>query len=98
MAKQDVGTLSDQLEEFKEYKEKLKNIMGEERTNFIVANGLVCILTGSNDISNTYFVSGIRKLHYDVDSYTDLMLYHASQFLKVTSSASLSHFNFFFIK
>ncbi|CAB4296128.1 unnamed protein product [Prunus armeniaca] len=39
-------------------------------------------IASSNDLANTYFVTGIRKLEYDVPSYTDLMLNHASDFLK----------------
>lgn len=58
--------------------------MGEERANFIVANSLCFVVASSNDIANTYFVAGVRKLEYDVPSYTDLMLNHASDFFKVT--------------
>ncbi|PRQ27257.1 putative triacylglycerol lipase [Rosa chinensis] len=77
-----VESLSDQMEQFKGYIEKLKGIVGEKRTNFIISNSLILVVAGSNDISSTYFVSGIRKLHFDVPSYTDFLLNHASQFFK----------------
>ncbi|XP_021825087.1 GDSL esterase/lipase At5g42170-like [Prunus avium] len=73
-----VASLSDQLKQFQEYVEKLKGIAGEERTNFIIANSLIFVVAGSNDISNTYFLSGARKSEYDVPSYTDFMLNYAS--------------------
>ncbi|XP_050126155.1 GDSL esterase/lipase EXL3-like [Malus sylvestris] len=77
-----VASLSDQLKQFKEYIEKLKGIVGEEKTNFIIQNSLILVVAGSNDISNTYFLSGVRELEYDVPSYTDFMLKYASDFIK----------------
>ncbi|KAH0990632.1 hypothetical protein GBA52_002115 [Prunus armeniaca] len=77
-----VTTLSDQLLQFEEYIGKLKGIVGEDRANSILANSLFFVVASSNDLANTYFVTGIRKLEYDVPSYTDLMLNHASDFLK----------------
>ncbi|KAM0967620.1 hypothetical protein FF1_016132 [Malus domestica] len=77
-----VTPLSNQLRQFEEYIRKLKGIVGEERANFILANSLCFVVASSNDIANTYFVAGVRKLEYDVPSYTDLMLNHASDFFK----------------
>ncbi|XP_068312975.1 GDSL esterase/lipase EXL3-like [Pyrus communis] len=77
-----VASLSDQLKQFKEYIEKLKGIVGEEKTNFIIKNSVIFVVAGSNDISNTYFLSGARKLEYDVPSYTDFMVKYASDFIK----------------
>ncbi|KAG6699502.1 hypothetical protein I3842_08G069800 [Carya illinoinensis] len=77
-----VLSMSDQLEMFKEYKEKLKGIVGEERTNFILSKSLFLVVAGSDDIANTYFVSHARELEYDVPSYTDLMLDKATTFFK----------------
>ncbi|TQD97900.1 hypothetical protein C1H46_016425 [Malus baccata] len=77
-----VASLSDQLKQFKEYIEKLKGIVGEEKTNFIIKNSLIFVVAGSNDISYTYFLTGARRLEYDVPSYTDFMLKHASDFVK----------------
>lgn len=80
--KQGVKTLSEQLEQFKEYKRKLNKLVGVEKTDYIVAKSLLVVVASSNDIANTYFTSGVRKLNYDVASYTDLMLNYASQFLR----------------
>ncbi|KAG2692829.1 hypothetical protein I3843_08G068100 [Carya illinoinensis] len=76
-----VLSMSDQLEMFKEYKAKLKGIVGEERTNFILSKSLlILVVAGRDDIANTYFVSHARELEYDVPSYTDLMLDEATTF------------------
>lgn len=75
-------SLSGQIILFKEYIGKLKGIVGEGRKNFILANSVFLVVQGSNDISNTYFLSHLRELQYDVPSYTDLMLASASNFLK----------------
>ncbi|KAG6704778.1 hypothetical protein I3842_07G149700 [Carya illinoinensis] len=75
-------SLSDQLEMFKEYIAKLKGIVGEERTNFILAKSIFLVVAGSDDIANTYFLARVRQLQYDVPSYTDLMVDQAAIFLK----------------
>ncbi|CAA3021501.1 GDSL esterase/lipase EXL3 [Olea europaea subsp. europaea] len=80
-----VLSLSDQLEMFKEYIMKLEGIVGEERTSQILRNSLVTVVTGSNDVTNTYFGSPLRKSIYDVPSYADLMVSSASSFVQVNS-------------
>ncbi|KAH7834680.1 hypothetical protein Vadar_018526 [Vaccinium darrowii] len=74
--------LSDQLKMFKEYIGRLKAMVGEERTNFILANSLYLVVAGSDDLANTYFTIGIRRLQYGVNSYTDLMVRGAFDFVK----------------
>ncbi|KAA8528769.1 hypothetical protein F0562_036124 [Nyssa sinensis] len=77
-----VISLSNQLELFKEYIVKLKGVVGEERTSTILANSLYMVFAGSNDITNTYFSTPLRKFRYDVPSYTDLMVSWASTFVQ----------------
>ncbi|KAK8980423.1 hypothetical protein V6N11_028984 [Hibiscus sabdariffa] len=78
-----VISLGDQLNYFKEYITKLKGIVGEDQTNFILAKSMVLVVAGSDDIANTYFVLRARKLQYDIPAYTDLMVNSAVEFLKV---------------
>ena len=61
-----VIALHNQIKMFKEYVRKLNGIVGAERTNFILANSLFFLVTGSNDITNTYYVSHVRKFSYDL--------------------------------
>ncbi|KAL8514786.1 hypothetical protein ACS0TY_013750 [Phlomoides rotata] len=77
-----VLSLSDQLELFKEYITKVKSIVGEEKTSEIVRQSLIAVAVGSNDISNTYFLLPIRKAHYDVPSYANLLVRQASSFVQ----------------
>lgn len=80
--------LSTQLDMFKEYIGKLKNMVGEERTNFILSNSLFVLVGGSDDIANTYFIAHAR-LQYDIPAYTDLMSNSATNFVKVIHSLYL---------
>lgn len=86
MKKQSVLSLSDQIEYFKDYIMKLKLLVGENKTNFILAKGLFLVVAGSDDIANTYFTLRARKLQYDIPAYTDLMANSASDFLNVSFS------------
>ncbi|KAK7382935.1 hypothetical protein VNO78_28599 [Psophocarpus tetragonolobus] len=75
-------SLSGQLDLLKEYIGKLRGLVGEDRTNFIIANSLFVVVFGSNDISNTYFLSRVRQLQYDFPAYADFLLHSASNFFK----------------
>lgn len=66
---------------FKEYKGKLKGIVGEKRTNTILRKSLFLVVQSSNDIASTYF--DLRKGQYDFGSYSDLLVAWASSFFKV---------------
>ncbi|XP_031283166.1 uncharacterized protein LOC116141834 [Pistacia vera] len=74
--------LSDQLKLFKEYTQKLKNMVGEEETNTIFTNSLFIVVVGSNDIANVYYNAHIRQLQLSIGAYTDFMASSASSFLK----------------
>lgn len=78
--------MSAQVDMFKEYISKLKGMVGEQRTKFIIEQSLYAVVGGSDDIANTYFVAHARELQYDIPSYTDLMVNEASHFLKVLLS------------
>lgn len=80
---QNVIALSGQLEMFIEYIVKLKEIVGEDKKNDILANSLFILVTGSNDITNTYFSTPLRKSYYDISSYADFLLNYDSSFVKV---------------
>lgn len=75
-------SLTDQLKLFKEYIEKIKKIVGEEKAMKIVSEAIVALVVGSNDITNTYFLLPFRQAHYDVPSYVDLLLSYASTFVQ----------------
>ncbi|KAI3464803.1 hypothetical protein Pfo_021466 [Paulownia fortunei] len=77
-----VLSLSDQLELFKDYIAKLKQIAGEERSSEILRESLIAVVAGSNDITNTYFGTPLRQSHYDVPSYIELLLSYASSFVQ----------------
>ncbi|KAJ8430699.1 hypothetical protein Cgig2_012397 [Carnegiea gigantea] len=73
--------LSQQLDYFKEYIQKVTHLVGEERTMYILKNAVFLVVAGSDDIANTYFDTPFRK-NYDPNSYTDLMLHSASAFVQ----------------
>ncbi|XP_042509636.1 GDSL esterase/lipase EXL3-like [Macadamia integrifolia] len=77
-----VLSLADQLKMFKEYKEKLQMIAGEERTWTIISESLYFLSAGSNDFFITYFPTTFRKFNFDVSSYADFILRLASTFLQ----------------
>ncbi|KAF7817659.1 GDSL esterase/lipase EXL1-like [Senna tora] len=75
-------SMLDQVKLFKEYAGKLKGVVGEERANFILTNGVVLVVAGSDDIANTYYGARFRQLQFDVAAYTDFMVKEASDIVK----------------
>lgn len=78
---QSVLSLSDQLEMFKNYTQKIKAAAGEDRMASILSKGIYMLSIGTDDIANTYFV---RMFQYDINSYTDLMINSSLSFLQVS--------------
>ncbi|KAI3745806.1 hypothetical protein L6452_08216 [Arctium lappa] len=72
--------LSDQLDMFKEYIGKLKRIVGEEEANNIIEKSLYLVSWSSNDWAITYDAVPIRRLHYDVPAYSNLLVNMATNF------------------
>ncbi|OAY57578.1 GDSL esterase/lipase EXL3-like [Manihot esculenta] len=75
-------SLSDQLQQFKQYINKIKSGVGEERSATIVSKSIYVICTGSNDILNTYYSTPFRQSHYTIDSYADFLVGIASSFIQ----------------
>ncbi|KAM7518148.1 hypothetical protein LguiB_017110 [Lonicera macranthoides] len=67
---------------FKEYIEKLKGVVGEEQANNILRDSLYLVVAVSNDLANTYFTIGFRRLQYNVAAYADLLVASASEFVQ----------------
>ncbi|CAM8912519.1 unnamed protein product [Rhodiola kirilowii] len=74
--------LSQQLSYFKEYTSKLKSLVGENQTNYIIARSLFLVVAGSDDLANTYYISRVRQVEYDIPAYTDLMANEAAKFFE----------------
>lgn len=78
--------LPKQLKYFEEYIEKLNDMVGEERTKFILKNSMFVIICGSNDIANDFFGLPSVRLQYTVDSFTALMAENARSFAMVMTN------------
>ncbi|GAU12256.1 hypothetical protein TSUD_02230 [Trifolium subterraneum] len=82
-------SMSGQLDLFKDYIVKLKGVVGEDRANFIIGNSLYFVVLGSNDISNTYYLSRSRQVQYDFPTYSDLLVNSAYNFYQRTMAGGI---------
>ncbi|XP_059291134.1 GDSL esterase/lipase At5g45960-like [Lycium ferocissimum] len=74
--------LEEQLEYFKEYKMRLENEIGEERTKLLISKAAFLISAGTNDLVISYFNTQFRKQFYTVSGYQQFMLQQMQQFLQ----------------
>ncbi|RCV42774.1 hypothetical protein SETIT_9G243000v2 [Setaria italica] len=76
-----VLTMDNQLDLFKEYKAKLERVAGARRAGEIVSTSLYMVVTGTDDLANTYFTTPFRR-DYDLESYIDFVVRCASDFIR----------------
>ena len=64
-----------QLEQFRQVKEEIVGVIGEEATMELLSKALVLIVSGSNDWLNTYLIRGspLPKI-YTIPQFRDLLL------------------------
>ncbi|CAI0399631.1 unnamed protein product [Linum tenue] len=74
-----VPSIQAQLNLFKQYKEKLKTLVGEQKSNDIVERSLHVISAGNDDVGLTYFLTG-RQL--DLPSYAAFLVTQATANLR----------------
>ncbi|XP_020597714.1 GDSL esterase/lipase EXL3-like [Phalaenopsis equestris] len=77
-----VISLDGQLNLFVEYKKKVKAIVGEKRAAYIINNAAYLIVTGTDDLANTYFPTPFRRFEYDLPSYINFTVQSASTYIQ----------------
>ncbi|KAJ0969920.1 hypothetical protein J5N97_022797 [Dioscorea zingiberensis] len=77
-----VLTMNDQLDLFKEYKEKLRKVAGEGKANTTISKSLYVVVTGTDDLANTYFGTPFRRAEFNLPSYINFTVDCASSFYK----------------
>ncbi|PPD89899.1 hypothetical protein ES288_D04G084700v1 [Gossypium darwinii] len=77
-----VITVSRQVEMFRSYIEKLKGIVGDEEANNIIAQALVVVSAGTNDLIFNFFDIPTRRLEFDISGYQSFLLQRLEDFVK----------------
>lgn len=77
-------SLDDQFELFKEYRQKLNSIAGEQKATEIISKSIFFICTGNDDIANNYYgpTAPFRRLQYDISTYVDFLVNLATTFVQ----------------
>ncbi|XP_020596700.1 GDSL esterase/lipase EXL3-like isoform X2 [Phalaenopsis equestris] len=70
------------LDMFREYKQRVRAIAGDERATRILAGSIYVVCAGSDDVANTYYTTPFRKREYDAPSYANLLLQSALSFVE----------------
>ncbi|KAK1264575.1 GDSL esterase/lipase [Acorus gramineus] len=66
--------MSKQIEMFKSYIDRLKNVVGEQAATGIVNNALIVISAGSNDFIFNFYDLPTRSSVYNISGYQDFLL------------------------
>ncbi|CAH8385516.1 unnamed protein product [Eruca vesicaria subsp. sativa] len=76
-----VRSLLEQLEYFEQYIERLKRLVGKDKTDHLLAKGLAIVVAGNNDLLITYYGQGAQSLRYDIHNFTSMMANSAASFV-----------------
>lgn len=71
-----------ELEYFKQYQDRLKGYLGDNKSKKIVNEALYLISLGTNDFLENYYTLPKRRLEYNVDKYEDFLVGIAENFLR----------------
>ncbi|CAN8312664.1 unnamed protein product [Cochlearia groenlandica] len=82
--------MSDQLTYFQKYIARVKKLVGEEKGDQIISNGLAIVFAGSNDVGVTYYGPGSQWVKDDIYSFTSKLVDSATSFVMVHASPSLN--------
>ncbi|PHT35839.1 GDSL esterase/lipase [Capsicum baccatum] len=79
----DVITMEKQMEYFKEYKRRIENSIGKEKTKLLIRKAAFIISAGTNDFAVNYFNTPFRRQkYYKVSEYQQFLLQMVQQFIK----------------
>jgi hypothetical protein len=74
-----------QLEMFHQYQMKLVNLVGYERTSFILSEAIFGISSGSNDFIVNYLINPLLQKKYTIDEWDGFIFSNQTQFIKVNN-------------
>ncbi|GLU23827.1 hypothetical protein SLE2022_398030 [Rubroshorea leprosula] len=70
-----------ELEYYKEYQDKLRKYLGNEKANQLLSMALHLISIGTNDFLENYYVSSSRSSQYSVGEYQNFLIGIATDFI-----------------
>ncbi|CAN8257226.1 unnamed protein product [Cochlearia groenlandica] len=75
-------TLNQQLKNYKEYQNKVTNMVGRDRANKIFAGAIHLLSTGSSDFLQSYYINPILNRIVTPDRYSDRLMKFYSKFIQ----------------
>lgn len=86
-------TLSQQVENFKEYKAKLEKIAGSNKSASIIKDALYVLSAGSGDFLLNYYINPFVNHVYTPEEYASFLIDDAfTSFVKVYNRGALATF------
>lgn len=73
--------LCKELEYYKEYQEKLRGYLGNDKANHLLSEALYLISIGTNDFLENYYLSSRRSSKYSVKEYQSFLVGIAGDFI-----------------
>ncbi|GMN32416.1 hypothetical protein TIFTF001_041725 [Ficus carica] len=75
-------SLTEQLENYKEYRGRVIEIIREENATSLFSRGIHLVSTGSSDFVQNYYINPLVNIVYNVDQFSDLLIQDYANFVE----------------
>ena len=82
VAMQNSISLTQQLNNYKEYQSKVVNLVGQTKANAIFSGGIHLLSAGSSDFIQNYYITPLAAV-YTPDQFSDILIRSYSTFIQV---------------
>ncbi|GAB4833515.1 hypothetical protein Ancab_031759 [Ancistrocladus abbreviatus] len=80
-------SLTQQLENYKEYQSKVVRMAGREKANNMFSGGIHLLSAGSSDYLQNYYINAFLNRQYTTDQFADLLIKSFSSFIQTLYSS-----------
>ncbi|KAJ8754037.1 hypothetical protein K2173_001935 [Erythroxylum novogranatense] len=75
-------SLTQQLSYYRDYQEKVANMVGQVKANNIYSGGIHLLSAGSSDFIQNYYINPLLNRHYSPDQFSDILIGSYSTFIQ----------------
>lgn len=84
MSMQRAISLTQQLTNYKQYQNQVKEMVGVERANQVFAGGIHLLSTGTSDFAQNYYINPIMATFYTPNRFSNLIMKSYRKFVQVS--------------
>lgn len=82
-------SLSQQVQYYKEYQNKVRGIGGKVNATLIISGAIYLVSAGSSDFVQNYYVNPLLNKVYTADQFSDILMQSYGSFIQASSQTCI---------